>query len=153
MQCSGRDSSLDDQRKSFNMNGWKWPVSNKSVRASPKYSSSHFYNFWIFPTSFSPRLVFVVQKLFLKIFYLLIHERHREKGRDMAEGEAGSLRGTGCGTQFQDPGTMTWAKGSHSTTEPPRYPFLIIFHYEIKSFVMKSVSESKFYWLPFWGVI
>lgn len=69
LEAAGRGggrNSLDDQRKPFSMNDQKQPISSKLVCASSKYSSSRFYNFWIFPTSSSPKLVFIVQKLFLK---------------------------------------------------------------------------------------
>ena len=42
--------------------------------------------------------------LFLKIFYLFIHERHRE-AETQAEGQAGSLQGAPCGTRSQSPGS------------------------------------------------
>ena len=61
----------------------------------------------------------VIPHLFLKRFYLFIHERHTERGRNTGR-EAGSLRGAQCGTWSQDPWIMTWAKGRWSTTEPPR---------------------------------
>ena len=54
----------------------------------------------------------------------------RDRGRmagTQAEGEAGSLQGAWCRTQSQGPGIMTWAKGRHSTTEPPREPFFFFF--------------------------
>ena len=52
--------------------------------------------------------------------------RDRERDRDTAEGEAGSLWGTQCGTWSQDPRIMTRAKGRHSTTEPPRHPTIFL---------------------------
>ena len=39
-------------------------------------------------------------------FYLFTHERDKERHRDIAEGEAGSLQGAWCGTQSPDPGFM-----------------------------------------------
>ena len=48
----------------------------------------------------------VQKKPLKKIFYLFIHERHRE-AETQAEGEAGSPRGACCGTQSQDPRIMT----------------------------------------------
>ena len=54
---------------------------------------------------------------FLK--FLFINERHREKeAGTQAEGEAEAW----CGTQSQDPGIMTWAKGRCLSTEPPGIP-------------------------------
>ena len=55
------------------------------------------------------------------IFYLFIHERHRE-AETQAEGGAGSTQGAWCGTWSQDPRIMPWAQGSCSTAEPPRRP-------------------------------
>ena len=58
-------------------------------------------------------------------FYLFIHERHRERQREaetQAKGETSFLQGALCGTWSQDPRITTWAKDSHSTTEPPRWP-------------------------------
>ena len=53
-------------------------------------------------------------------FYLFIHERHRERGRDIGRERsrlhAGSLMLEGS----QDPGITTWTEGRCSTTEPPR---------------------------------
>ena len=49
--------------------------------------------------------------------YLFVHERHRERGRDQAEGEAGSMQGARRGTRSQDPGVTPWAKGGHSTAK------------------------------------
>ena len=59
--------------------------------------------------------------LFFKFVYLFL--RDTERGAEtQAEGEAGSPGGPQCGTQSQDPGIATWAKGRCSTTEPPRCP-------------------------------
>ena len=55
---------------------------------------------------------------FFKDFYLLIHKRHRERGRDTGRGRSRLLRRAQYGTWSQDPRTMTWAKGRPSTTEP-----------------------------------
>ena len=57
--------------------------------------------------------------LFKKDFiYLFMREAETQ-----AEGEAGSLRGAGCGTRSQDPGVTAWAEGRFSTVEPPRCPW------------------------------
>ena len=61
--------------------------------------------------------------LFFKI--LTIHSWETQRQREVetqAEGEAGSMQGPRCGTQFQDPGIMTWVKGRHSSPEPCRRP-------------------------------
>ena len=54
-------------------------------------------------------------------FNLLMRDTRREV-ETYIEGEAGSLWGAWCRTRSQDPGTMPWAKGRCSTTEPPRCP-------------------------------
>ena len=45
---------------------------------------------------------------FLRFF---IYDRHRERGRHQAEGEAGSMQGAQCGTQSQVPRIIPWAEG------------------------------------------
>ena len=56
--------------------------------------------------------------------------RDRE-AETQAEGEADSTQGARCGTQSRDSKIMSWAKGRHSTTEPPRLPndILLLRHY------------------------
>ena len=54
--------------------------------------------------------------IFLKIFYLFIHERHTKRGRDIGRGRSRLPEGGAwCGTISQDPRIMTWAKGRHPT--------------------------------------
>ena len=66
--------------------------------------------------------MFILRFLFLKDFtYLFMRDTERE-AETQAEGEAGSLQGAQRGTQSQDPGIMTWAKGRRSTAETPRWP-------------------------------
>ena len=48
--------------------------------------------------------------LFL-IFYLFIHERHRERGRDIGRGRRRLPVRSPMWTRFQDPGIPTWARG------------------------------------------
>lgn len=43
-------------------------------------------------------------RFFLKIIYLFIHERLRERGETQTEGEAGSMQGARCRTRSRDPG-------------------------------------------------
>ena len=54
-------------------------------------------------------------------FYLFIHERPRERGRNTGRGRsrlyAGSLM---CGTRSWDSRIIPWTKGRCSTAEPPR---------------------------------
>ena len=62
-----------------------------------------------------------------------------------AEGEAGCLQGSRCGTRSQDPRITTWAKGRCLTTEPPRHPEanLCSFRgFEAKSPIWKSETKS-----------
>ena len=66
---------------------------------------------------------FIYLYLFIfKIFYLFIHKRYKERGRDIGRGRSRlpvrSLRWD----SIQDPGVTTWAKGRCSTTEAPRCP-------------------------------
>ena len=76
--------------------------------------------------------------------YLFIHERHTETGETQAEGEAGSPRGGWCRTRSQDPRIMTWAKGRHSTTEPPRHPKTISYDKYLRPEVDFLCSCPKF---------
>ena len=60
---------------------------------------------------------------FFKMFiYLCIHERHRERGRDPAEGEAGSMQGAGRGTRSQDSRITPWAEGGAKPLSHPGCP-------------------------------
>ena len=60
---------------------------------------------------------------FLKDF-IYSWETHTHRGRDIAEGEAGSMQGARPGTGSQNSRTTPWAKGRCSTPEPPRHPYL-----------------------------
>ena len=62
----------------------------------------------------------------------------------MAEGEVGSLQGAGCGTQTQDPGITTQAKGRYSTSEPPRGPNMLSLK-QTKTKKMHSVIHILLY--------
>ena len=60
--------------------------------------------------------------IFKKDFiYLFMRDTHRE-AETQAEGAAGSLQGTRCGTQSRVSRITPWAKGRCSTAEPPRLP-------------------------------
>ena len=59
---------------------------------------------------------------FLRFYLFILRDTQRET-ETQAEGEVGSLREAGCGTQSQDPGITTWAEGRCSTTEPLRSPW------------------------------
>ena len=62
------------------------------------------------------------QSWFFKKDFIYLFMGVRDRGRDLAEGEAGSLWGARYSTQSQHPGITTWAKSRCSTTEPPRCP-------------------------------
>ena len=74
----------------------------------------------------------LVLNFFLR-FNLFIHERHTDREAEtQAEGEAGSVQGTQCGTLSRDSRIMPWAEGRRSTScstaaEPPRDPSLRVF--------------------------
>ena len=54
----------------------------------------------------------------------------RDTGREaetQAEGEAGSMQGTRCGTKSQDSRITPWAEGRYSTTEPFGIPGRVSF--------------------------
>ena len=55
------------------------------------------------------------------VFYLFMRDAQREV-EIQAEEEAGSMKATQCGTQYQDSRITPWAKGRLSTTEPPGVP-------------------------------
>lgn len=82
----------------------------RALKQSQSYSVAH-------PV---PRSWFLILFSFFKRFYLFM--KHRERDRDMGEGEVSSSRGGPCGTESQHPGIMPWAKGRRSTTEPLRHP-------------------------------
>ena len=54
-------------------------------------------------------------------FYLFIHERHTERGRDICKGRSRFPRGSLMQDLIPGPGdhVLSWR---HSTTEPPRHP-------------------------------
>lgn len=61
-----------------------------------------------------------------------------------AEGEAGSMQGAQCGTRSYDSGITPLAKGSCSTSEPPRRPNLSLILQNlrfIKTLLPKSVRN------------
>ena len=98
--------------KGFLYSSHCWVLSILILLHSSQPPTRHFIPIW----------GFLVCCCFVLRFYLFIHERRRERGRDTAEGEAGSLQKAWCGTQSQDPRIMPWTKGRRSTPEPPRYP-------------------------------
>ena len=72
-----------------------------------------------------------------------MRDTEKEAG-SQAVGEAGSLQGAWCETQYQDPEIMAWAKGKLSTTEPPRCPLSLRF---------KTGDKNQYTWNNyFWGL-
>ena len=70
---------------------------------------------------------------FSKDFYLFIHERQRERGRDtQAEGEAGSMQGARCGTRSQVPRIRPWAEGGAKPLSHPGCPKFLA--WQVKTF-------------------
>ena len=66
----------------------------------------------------------VLEVLFLKRFYLFIHERYREREREreaetQVEGESGSMQGAQRGTLSWDLGVTLWAKGGAKLLSHP----------------------------------
>ena len=59
------------------------------------------------------------QKITHNLFFL-IHERHKERGRDTGGGRSRLHVGAQCGILFWDLRIMPWAEGRHLTAEPPR---------------------------------
>lgn len=57
---------------------------------------------------------------FFNNIYLFMRDRERQRHRQRKK--PAPLWGAWCGTQSQNPGIMTWTKGRHSITEPPRCP-------------------------------
>ena len=86
--------------------------------------------------------------------------REKERCRDTGR-ETGSLRGAWCGTQSQDHGITTWAKGRRSTTEPLRHPnhsyiysYFYIYSYVscIVPFLLLLMTLYNHNWKIFQGV-
>ena len=70
----------------------------------------------------------VLYLMIFKRFYLFIHVRHRERGRDIGRGRRRlPMVGAQCGTRSKDSGIMPQTKSRCSITEPPTYPYLMIF--------------------------
>ena len=57
------------------------------------------------------------------------------------EGKAGSLWGARCGTPYRVPGVTSWAKGRHSTAEPPRHPI------KFKNFIYMVNTFKRLIWI------
>ena len=55
-------------------------------------------------------------------FYLFIHERHRERGRDTGEGEAGSVQGAQRGSRSWVSKIIPWPEGGTKPLSPPGCP-------------------------------
>ena len=77
-----------------------------------------------------------MRQSFLKIFYLFIHERHRETEREkeaetQAEGEAGSTQGAPRGIRSRGSRITPWAEVDAKPLSHPGYP-RSGFRYEIQ---------------------
>ena len=57
---------------------------------------------------------------FLRFIYFFIHERHRERGRDIGRRVSRLLAGSPMWDSILNSGITPWAEGRCSTTEPPR---------------------------------
>ena len=80
---------------------------------------------------FSTWISFYYILFFLRI-YLFIHERYRERGRDIDKREKQVPQGEpDVGLETRTLGSRAWAKGRCSTTEPPRRPsfYYILINY------------------------
>ena len=85
-----------------------------------------------------------LEDFFLNLF---VRDTHRE--RDTGRGRSRLLRGAWHGTQFQDPGIMTWEEDRCPTTEPPRCPLLEdLFFLMWKEHVLTIAGRNK--WLSEW---
>ena len=60
--------------------------------------------------------------IFFLRFSLFIHEKHRERGRDMAEGEADSMQGAPCGTRSCTPRSRPEPKTDAQSQSHPGVP-------------------------------
>ena len=56
------------------------------------------------------------------LFFIIIHERHRERQRHRQRKKQAPCREAPCGTGSRNSRITPWAKGRHSTTEPLRHP-------------------------------
>ena len=65
--------------------------------------------------------IFIYFLLFLKISYLFIDERHRERGRDIGRGRRRLLEGSLMGDSILGPRDHAPSQRHSSTTEPPRW--------------------------------
>ena len=64
---------------------------------------------------------------FLKV--LFIHERHRERGRDMGRGRSRLPARSLMWDSIPDPRITPWAEGRCSTAEPPKCPFSSLYRW------------------------
>ena len=65
---------------------------------------------------------------FFFLFYLLIHERHRQREAEtQAEGEAGSMQGARCGTQSWVSRITPWAESGVKLLSHPGCPPLLLY--------------------------
>ena len=69
-----------------------------------------------------------LKRLYLCFFFkiLFIYLCEAETGRDIDRRRSRLPAGSTMWDSIPDPGIIPWAKGRHSTTEPPRCPFISI---------------------------
>ena len=74
--------------------------------------------------------------LFLKIVYLVIHERHtereRERQRHRQREKQAPYEEPNAGFDSRTPGSSPGAEGRRSTTEPPRRPLLFLYNLSLQ---------------------
>ena len=102
---------------------------------------------WLFSPFFEQK--YSKPKLFFLRFYLFIHKRDRERGRDIGRGRTRPP----TWKLMPDARITTWAKGRRSTTEPPRHPDTCVFLRDLQFFVYAgykplSVLDFQKYLLP-----
>ena len=86
----------------------------------------------------------VCLSIYLSIKILFIHERHRERGRDIGQGRSRVPMDSNPGPQNH---TLSWRQTS--TTEPPRCPKLLIFKPQFPQMSNKSFNAFlllKLHW-------
>ena len=102
-----------------------------SPRGAPGRGILTFHFKYIIPRHTYRFHIFVF--CFLKIFFLFIHERHREE----AEKEAGSLQGARCGTLSRTPGSCPEPKAD---TQPLIHPGIPTVLFNSKIFVPQTLK-------------
>ena len=81
-----------------------------------------------------------IKLLFLKIFYLFIHERHREA---QAEGETGSMQGSRRGTRSRVSRVTSWAEGGAKPLSTQGSPIKLVLKPKLYHSFPQSISLTK----------